>query len=79
VSRAYVQRDILQWRKASFSDSMGECVEVAALNGLVFVRDSKSFDELTLTCEKGQWSGFVRSIVNRSSKSVSLFGKFKVS
>jgi len=49
------------WRKASFCGS-GECVEVAELNGMVVMRDSKDPHGPTLRYTTEEWRSFVRAI-----------------
>jgi hypothetical protein len=49
------------WRKASFCGS-GECVEVAELNGMILMRDSKDPHGYTLRCTTDEWRSFIRAI-----------------
>lgn len=51
------------WRKSRFSNEAGECVEIAARNGSVLVRDSR--DELggILAVTGEEWGRLVDRIV----------------
>lgn len=49
------------WRRASFCGS-GECVEVAELNGMVVMRDSKDPHGPMLRYTADEWRSFVRAI-----------------
>jgi hypothetical protein len=46
------------WRKASYSQAEGNCVEVASLPGAVAVRDSKNQGGPALAFTPGQWRRF---------------------
>ncbi|URM90058.1 DUF397 domain-containing protein [Streptomyces sp. MRC013] len=50
-----------EWRKSSYSSNGPEvdCVEVAATEGTVHVRDSKDADGPRLAVAPGAWAGFV--------------------
>jgi Domain of unknown function (DUF397) len=48
------------WRKASFCQS-GECVEVAELNGMIVLRDSKA-PRRVLRYTTEEWRSFVLGI-----------------
>jgi hypothetical protein len=52
----------LRWRKSRFSDpeGTGNCVEVAAEGGVVFVRDSKDAGGELLDFTTGAWQHFLR-------------------
>jgi hypothetical protein len=54
-----------RWRKSSYSNDQGECVEVAFLrSGRVAVRDSKDRGSgPTLLFTPAGWSAFVRGVV----------------
>ena len=49
------------WRRASFCGS-GECVEVAELNGMVVMRDSKDPHGPMLRYTADEWRSFVRAV-----------------
>ncbi|MCX5413602.1 DUF397 domain-containing protein [Streptomyces sp. NBC_00059] len=50
----------LAWFKSSYSGTEGgQCIEVAAGAGTVFVRDSKSVTGPVLQVSREAWSGFV--------------------
>ncbi|WP_030968210.1 DUF397 domain-containing protein [Streptomyces sp. NRRL S-1824] len=53
--------DELRWFKSSYSGSDGgDCVEVAAGHGAVYVRDSKvAGDGPVLRVGRGEWAAFV--------------------
>ncbi len=54
------------WRKSSYSNGKGECVEVAFLgDGVVALRDSKdNGDGPALIFTHGEWSAFVRGVTD---------------
>lgn len=47
------------WRKGSACQS-GSCVEVAAINSAVFVRDSRNSAGVVIGIEKAGWIDFVK-------------------
>jgi hypothetical protein len=51
------------WRKSSFSDNDGNCVEIArAGNGSIGVRDSKDPNGPILAFEPSSWLAFTRDV-----------------
>jgi hypothetical protein len=48
------------WRKSSFSFANGNCVEVAYIDGVIHLRDSKSPDGPTLQFNEGEWWAFIK-------------------
>lgn len=50
------------WRTSSYSGGNGECVEVAALGGVVGVRDSKDPTGPVLLVAPGAFTAFVRAV-----------------
>jgi hypothetical protein len=53
-----------RWRKSSRSQNAGACVEVAALNAVVGIRDSKDPHGAVLALSPTQWQNFTRGIKN---------------
>lgn len=52
-----------RWRKSSYSGNTGgECVEVAEMNTLVAVRDSKRPESAHLAVDPRAWAAFVRAL-----------------
>jgi len=49
----------LNWRKAQRSQGNGDCVEVAAANEEILVRDSKNPDGFVLGYPAGAWRSFL--------------------
>ncbi|MFC8528443.1 DUF397 domain-containing protein [Nocardia sp. NPDC057227] len=55
----------LTFRKSTYSQAEGECVEVAeAPNGDRYVRDSKNPDAGTLHFTAGEWTAFKRGVLS---------------
>ncbi|MFF4544386.1 DUF397 domain-containing protein [Streptomyces sp. NPDC001406] len=55
--------EALTWVKSSYSSGEGgECVEVSAASGAVYVRDSKDTSRPALTVEPAAWTAFVESV-----------------
>jgi predicted secreted Zn-dependent protease len=50
------------WRKSSRTGSGGNCVEVATVNGLTGVRDSKNPSQAVLMSSSCQWESFIQGI-----------------
>lgn len=50
------------WRKTSYSNGSGQCVETASSAGSVAVRDTTNRDGGTLTFSAGAWSAFVAGL-----------------
>ncbi|MFD0850949.1 DUF397 domain-containing protein [Actinomadura adrarensis] len=51
-----------EWRRSSRSTSGENCVEVAALEPRILVRDSKAPDGPRLSFDAAVWRGFTRQI-----------------
>ena len=50
------------WRKASYSNGSGQCVETASNSGTVAVRDTANRDGETLTFSAEVWERFTASV-----------------
>ncbi|MFI6061651.1 DUF397 domain-containing protein [Streptomyces sp. NPDC051286] len=52
-----------QWRKSSYSNGAGgECVEVADLETVIGIRDSKKPTGPHIAVQRRAWAGFVASV-----------------
>jgi hypothetical protein len=49
------------WRKSTYSNGQGNCVEVASAPGHVAVRDTTDRDGETLTFSGGAWRTFLQA------------------
>jgi hypothetical protein len=49
----------LVWRKAQRSVGNGACVEVAPIDGMIAMRDSKDPDGAVLVYTQAEWSAFL--------------------
>lgn len=54
--------ECLSWKKSTYSEASGVCVEVAGLPGAMLVRDSKHPDGSMLSVRDPAWSVFVASV-----------------
>jgi len=52
----------VSWRKSSFSNTNGECVEFAPVAGGVLIRDSKNPSGPVLTFTQGEWRAFLAGV-----------------
>ncbi|MGW0821158.1 DUF397 domain-containing protein [Streptomyces sp. NPDC002845] len=52
------------WVRSSHSGDQGECVEVAAEEGLVLIRDSNRSKDTVLVFRQASWCGFLAELVN---------------
>jgi len=59
---SWVRLEDVPFRKSSFSEGGGECVEVAAVEGIA-VRDSKDPDGPTLWFTVQEWTAFVLGVL----------------
>lgn len=50
------------WRKASYSNGSGQCVETASGAGTIAVRDTANRDGDTLTFSAQAWERFTASV-----------------
>jgi hypothetical protein len=53
------------WRKSSYSNPSGNCVEAAELAGGVALRDSRSPDGPALVCTSATWDAFIRGVKDK--------------
>jgi hypothetical protein len=54
-----MEREQGNWRKASYSNGQGDCVEVADTARVVLVRDTKDRDGATLAFSADAWRRFL--------------------
>jgi Domain of unknown function (DUF397) len=52
----------INWRKASYSNGSGNCVEVADTASAVLVRDTKAHNGARLAFTADAWQAFTRSL-----------------
>ena len=57
-----MDRDNRNWRKASYSNGQGNCVEVADTARAVLVRDTTDRDGGTLTFNADAWRSFLGTL-----------------
>ena len=57
----------IAWRKASYSDGTGNCVEVAETGGLVAIRDTKQSSGSVLEFGAAAWREFLTAIKDGST------------
>jgi Domain of unknown function (DUF397) len=50
------------WRKASYSNGSGQCVETASNSGTVAVRDTTNRDGVTLPFTADAWASFISGL-----------------
>jgi hypothetical protein len=53
---------LMTWRKSSYSQAQGNCVETASGNGTVMVRDTTNRDGGTLVVPAAAWQAFTAGI-----------------
>lgn len=56
-----IDRTAVTWRKSSFSES-GSCVEVAAQDRSMLIRDSKNPEGKILSFPSGTWQEFIQAV-----------------
>jgi hypothetical protein len=54
--------EYVSWRKASYSNGSGNCVEVGRDVGVVAVRDTKDWDGGALAFTTEAWAAFTASL-----------------
>jgi hypothetical protein len=57
-----MDKDVNDWRKASYSNGSGDCMEVGHLSGNVAVRDTKDREGLVLNVSAEAWASFTASL-----------------
>jgi hypothetical protein len=57
-----MDRQGTDWRKASYSNGSGNCVETASASGVVLVRDTTNRDGGTLGFTAGVWQAFLGTL-----------------
>ena len=57
-----MSNEYTDWRKASYSNGSGQCVETASGAGVVLVRDTTDRDGGTLSFTEGAWMNFVNTV-----------------
>ena len=57
-----MNNELKDWRKASYSNGSGQCVETASGAGVVLVRDTTDRDGGTLAIEQGAWMSFINTV-----------------
>ncbi|MGW5642151.1 DUF397 domain-containing protein [Saccharopolyspora sp. NPDC003752] len=53
---------VINWRKSSYSQNTGDCVEVGAFPGGAAVRDTKDRSAGYFVANASQWSSFVAAV-----------------
>jgi hypothetical protein len=56
--------DLARWRKSSFSNAGGECVEVAVFNDNVAARDSKAPSDGVLVFPRAGFASLIRNVAS---------------
>lgn len=51
-----------QWRKSSLSANGSDCVEIAFVDDMIAVRDSKNPTGAVLTFTPGEWNAFLGGV-----------------
>ena len=57
-----MSNEYTDWRKASYSNGQGQCVETASGNGVVLVRDTTNRDGGTLSIAATAWQTFLATL-----------------
>ena len=52
----------MKWRKSSYSQNGGQCVETANGNGALLVRDTANRDGGTLAFSAAAWERFIKGL-----------------
>jgi hypothetical protein len=59
-----INLDKAKWRKSSYSNSQGNCVEVAFVDSHIAVRDSKNLQAAPLVFTAAEWKAFLSGAVD---------------
>jgi hypothetical protein len=57
-----MDRQYDDWRKASYSNGSGQCVETASGGGAILIRDTTNRDGGTLAFSTDAWTSFVSGL-----------------
>jgi hypothetical protein len=57
-----MDRQYDDWRKASYSNGSGQCVETASGSGAILVRDTTNRDGGTLAFSADAWASFINGL-----------------
>lgn len=61
--------DLARWRRSSFSNGGGNCVEIAALNDKVAARDSKRPSSGVLIFPRAGFASLIRNLAQGTASS----------
>jgi hypothetical protein len=64
VQKYTISLDGAKWRKSSYSNSQGNCVEVAFVKSHIAVRDSKNLQAAPLVFTPDEWKAFLNGAID---------------